>query len=93
VSVEHISPDGGALRLRVMGAGTVVGEMSVYRGSTAIATVTACQPTTIFFLSLADLGRLEAERPDLALKVHRYVAQLLGERLARANETVQTMLE
>jgi sulfate permease, SulP family len=75
-----------------MGAGTVVGEMSVYRGTTANATVTANQPTTVYFLSLEDLARLEAARPELALALHRNVAQLLGERLALANETVQAVL-
>jgi SulP family sulfate permease len=84
--------DGQLLRLRKMGPGSIVGEMGLYLGSAATATVMAREPTTIYYLSADALQRMEAEAPEVAEVLHRYLVQVLGERLARANVTIQAML-
>jgi SulP family sulfate permease len=76
------------LRLRKMGPGSIVGEMGLYLDTPATATVRTRQPSTLYFLSKEALERMEKEEPGLATTLHRFVVQLLGERLSRANDTI-----
>jgi SulP family sulfate permease len=80
------------VRLRKMGPGSVVGEMGLYRDSEATASVLVNEPSTVDFLSVAALRRMEEEDPKTAAALHRYVALLLSERLAYANNTLQALL-
>jgi SulP family sulfate permease len=93
VTAQRELSDGRVLRLRKMGPGTVVGEMGLYLGAVASASVVTRQPSTIYHLSAQDLGRLEREDPKIAAALHNYIAQLLSERLARANNTLQALFE
>ncbi len=83
--------DGRQIRLRKMGPGSIVGEMGYYLHHPATATVMTRQPSTLYFLSAEALRRMEREAPEMAGALHRYVAQLLGERLSRANDTIQAV--
>jgi SulP family sulfate permease len=85
--------DGSLVRLRKMGPGSIVGEMGLYLGIPAAASVVTDQPSTVYYLPAGELERMEQARPELAAALHRYVAQLLGERLARANDTLQALLD
>ena len=83
--------DGRRFRLRKMGPGSIVGEMGYYLDQSATATVVARKPSILYFLPTEALRRMEAEAPEVAGALHRYIAQLLGERLSRANATIQAV--
>jgi SulP family sulfate permease len=83
--------DGREIRLRKMGPGSIVGEMGLYLASPATASVRTRQPSTLHFLSQEALARMERNDPELATALHRFIVQLLGERLSRANDTVQAV--
>jgi SulP family sulfate permease len=85
--------DGRILRLRTMGAGTVVGEVGLFlRGSRGASVVTE-QPCTVYRLSLEALHRMSRENPDLALAFHRYLICLLGERLTSNSQLLRRIIE
>jgi len=76
VTAQRELHDGRTVRLRKMGPGTIVGEMSI-----------------ICFVSSQNLSKLEKNHPEVAAALHKYIAQLLAERLTRANITLQALLE
>lgn len=74
--------NGNIVRLRNMGAGTVVGEVGLFLGGTRTASVVVEQPCTAYRLSAESLARMSRENPDLTLAFYRYLICLLAERLA-----------
>jgi SulP family sulfate permease len=90
--LENEDNGGQTVRLRTMGAGTVVGEMGLYLGSRASASVVADQPSMVYRLSADNLKRMEEAAPEVAAAFHRFVAGLLSERLVNANETLRALL-
>jgi SulP family sulfate permease len=85
--------DGRTLRLRSMLCGTVVGEVSVFLGDARTATVVTAQPSTLYRLSLAAMGRMEAEDPEIAAALNRWMACLMADRLAENNTTLVAVLD
>jgi SulP family sulfate permease len=85
-------PDGRVIRLRKMGPGTIVGEMGLYLGMEASASVVTEQPSTVYYLSIEHLQRVEQMAPGAAATFYRHSAQLLSERLSFANDTLQALL-
>jgi SulP family sulfate permease len=85
--------DGSTVRLRTMDAGTVVGELGTYLNAPATASVVAGQPTTLLHLSVDALRQMEAEDPALALAFHRFMAELMAERVASTNDTIEALLQ
>ena len=83
---------GQQVRLRKM-TGTIVGEMSQYTGCPATASVIADQSGVIYFLSNEKLEEMENKDPNLASALHKFVAQLLSERLTDSNHVVEALLE
>jgi SulP family sulfate permease len=82
VTVRLELANGDRLRLRNMGAGTVVGEVGLFLGGARTASVVTEQPCTVYRLSAESLTRMSRENSDLTLAFYRYVICLLGERLA-----------
>jgi CRP-like cAMP-binding protein len=93
VQLECRGDDDRVVRLRTMGAGTVVGEMGLYLERRASASVVTDQPSTFYRLSVDNLKRMEEIAPEIAAAFHRFVARVLGERLADANDTLQALLD
>jgi hypothetical protein len=91
LSVDHQAEDGRQLRLTRQGPGTIMGELSLYLGTPASATVTAALPSTVYRLSSDDLGRLEREDPLAAMVLHRFLLKRTGQRLLSALETVDEL--
>ena len=83
---------GQLVRLRKM-TGTIVGEISQYTGRPATASVITDQPGVIYFLSNQKLEEMESKDPDLASALHKFIAQLLSERLIDSNHVVEALLE
>jgi SulP family sulfate permease len=93
VTAQRECDDGSTVRLRKMGPGSVVGEMGLYLGTPASASVVTDRPSTIYYLSAGELERMERTEPETAAAFHRYIARTTGERLSRANDTLQALLE
>jgi len=85
--------DGRTLRLRTMGPGTVVGEISLFLGGPRTAAVVTNEPCVVYGLTPAGLARLEQADPLLALAFHRFMVCLLAERLTNSTGTLRSVLE
>jgi SulP family sulfate permease len=85
--------EGKSTRLRKMSAGTIVGEVSVYASHPATAMVTTDQPSLIYFLSNEKIEEIEKEHPGLAAALHRFMAQLVSERLADSTDVLEALLK
>lgn len=85
--------EGKIIRLRSMGPGTVVGEMGVYLGVPASASVVTNRECVVLFLSLANLIRMEKSDPQTAAVFHKFIACILGERLANSNKTIRALMD
>lgn len=85
--------DGRSVRLRRMFAGTTVGELGVYAHVPASASVVASAPTRLAALSTERLAQMEAEDPVTAAAFHRFIAQLLSERLLSSTRTLRALME
>ncbi len=85
--------DGRTLRLRTMGPGTVVGEISLFLGGVRTASVVTNEPCVVYGLTPAGLTRMEQADPALALAFHRFMVCLLAERLTNSTGTLRSLLE
>jgi sulfate permease, SulP family len=79
--VELVTPEGTRMRLRTVRPGVVVGEIAMYTGVPRTADVVAETPCVVLRLSRASIERLEADEPELAAALHRWLARTLAERL------------
>jgi CRP/FNR family cyclic AMP-dependent transcriptional regulator len=77
---EH--QDGRMVALAELRAGSLFGELAMFRGETRSATAEAVEPATAVALLAADVQRLIRRNPDLALKL----LAGLAERISRTNE-------
>jgi sulfate permease, SulP family len=91
VSAELGLEDGGTLRLRTMGAGTVVGEMGTYLGTPASASVLADGQTVAYLLTPEALARMADDDPRTAVSFHAFIVRLLAERLAHADRAIRAL--
>ncbi|MFH1123202.1 MAG: cyclic nucleotide-binding domain-containing protein, partial [Pseudomonadota bacterium] len=89
--IEHA--DGKKVRLRTLGMGSIVGELGVYGGTSATASVIATRESRIYYLSRDSLRQIEENDPEMAADLHKSIARLLGERLADATRTIEALLE
>jgi SulP family sulfate permease len=81
-------PTGRSIRLKSMGAGTVVGEIAFYLGVPRSASVVALEETTAYRLSAAQLHAMHREVPGLATVFHEYMAKVLSARLMETSRLV-----
>jgi SulP family sulfate permease len=84
LSVEASTPEGGRVRLGTVRPGVMVGEMALYLGTARSADVVAETPSVVLVMSRASLERLEAEEPETAAALHRWLATTLAARLTDA---------
>ncbi len=93
VTAQLEEKDGRIIRLRKMRAGTVIGEMSVFLGKPATASVVADQKCTVLHLSVENFKRMEQTDPQVAAAFHKFIARILGERLLNSNKTIQALMK
>jgi sulfate permease, SulP family len=93
LTVQLESPEGERMRLRTMGPGTVVGEVTLYLGTPRTASVVAEVPSRLHRLSADALARMERGDPTVAAAVHRMFARLLAERLTDTLNEVEALLD
>jgi SulP family sulfate permease len=91
--VEMVTPEGRRMRLRTVRAGVVVGEVAMYAGTPRTADVIADSPIEVLRLSRASIERLEAEEPELAASLHRWLAGTLAGRLRDALRVFDALLD
>jgi SulP family sulfate permease len=92
VSVYLRTAEGRLIRIRRTGSGTVFGEMGFYLGTPRSASVVADCPGKAYRLTTAALETMEAEQPEIAAALHRFIADLLAERLLQATETLSAVI-
>ncbi len=92
VTVRLEEENGKNIRLRTMGRGTVVGELGVYLGRPASASVVTNENCTILRLSLDNLKKMEATEPELAAAFHKFITRIISERLINNNKTIQALM-
>ena len=80
------------MRLRTLGAGTVVGELGLYLNTARTASVIADMPTSAYRLTREALSRMKAQEPELAAAFHELVARVLSERLIDSNRSLEAVL-
>ena len=84
--------DDNQMRLKVMGSGTLVGEVSLYLGTKATATVVTKNDCHIKFLSKENFVKLNQDDPSKASRLHIFIVKLLSDRLAKSNKTMRALL-
>ena len=87
LGVETVTPEGTRIRLRSVRPGVVVGEIALYTGVPRTADVVAETPSVVLRFSRGSIERMEAEEPEVAAALHRWLATTLAERL---NDTMRT---
>jgi sulfate permease, SulP family len=93
LGVEVGTPDGARIRLRSMRAGVVVGEVGLYMGAPRTADVIAETPSVVLRLTRKSIERMEAEEPELAAALHRWLATTLAERLNDSMRAFDALLD
>ena len=93
LSVEMVTPEGTRMRLRSVRPGVVVGEIALYTGVPRTADVVAETPSVVLRLSRASIERLEADEPELAAALHRWLAVTLAERLTDTQKAFDALLD
>jgi sulfate permease, SulP family len=92
VSVLLPLENGQSKRLRTFGPGTVVGEMGVYGKQPRSADVVAKMNCRVRKLTAEDLGKLERENPEVAIKFHTFVIRRLSARVIAANDEIRELI-
>lgn len=93
LKVELLMPDGTTMRVSTVRAGVVVGEVALYTGTPRTADVVAETPSVVLRLSRASIARMEAEDPDTAAALHRWLATMLSERLTDSQRAFSALLD
>lgn len=88
LTAQLVTGAGPPLRLRTMGPGTVVGEMSLYLGGERTASVIAEEPSVIYRLPESAFDLMDKQHPELGAAMHRFFARMLADRLS---ETLRSM--
>jgi len=92
VSVMVHLEDGKRRRLRTLGPGSMVGEMSLYSGQPRSADVVTETPCRAYRLSAERFARLERVDPAVVIEFHSFVVKLLAQRLTAASEEIRALL-
>ncbi len=93
LAVETSTPEGKRVRVRTLRPGVVVGEIALYTGVPRIADVVAETRCVVLRCSSEQIARIEAEDPDVAAGLHRWLAGTLADRLDHATRTLDALLD
>ena len=93
LGVETTTPEGSRIRLRTLRPGVVVGEIALYTSVPRTADVVAEAPSVVLRIGRDSIERLEAEEPELAATLHRWLATTLAERLTDTMRTFDVLLD
>jgi SulP family sulfate permease len=91
--VETVTERGTRMRLRTLRPGVVVGEVAMYSGVPRTADVVAETPSVVLKLSKGSIERMEAEDPELAAALHRWLATTLAGRLGESLKAFDALFD
>jgi SulP family sulfate permease len=83
--------DGQRVRLRTLLAGTVLGEISLYRKEPCTATVVAEERCEVLHLTPQSFASLCRADPAVAAELHAFVARILAGRVSHANRAIRAL--
>jgi len=83
---------GESIRLRTMGAGSVVGEIGLYLGLPRTASLMAETESVVWKLATDSLLAMERDDPQAAATLHEFLARIVAGRLVQANELLEVSL-
>jgi SulP family sulfate permease len=92
VSILLPKPDGTTVRLRTMGAGTLVGEIGLYTEKPRSAHAVADRASTLNVLTYERFKALERQFPDISRQFHKFVVRSLSFHMAQDSEAMQVLL-
>ena len=84
-------PDGTTVRLRTLLSGTVLGEISLYRGEPCTATVVAESECEVLHLAPDRFEDMCVTDHEVAARLHEFVARILAGRVSHANRTIRAL--
>ena len=93
ISVLIELENGEKIRVRKMGAGSVVGEMGMYLDQKRAASVITRTPAVIYRLSKESLLKMEENNPKTASTFHNFMVRLLSQRLMNTDKTLKALLD
>ena len=93
VSVVLDLGEGQTKRIRTYTVGNTIGEMGLYRKAQRMASVIADKPSSVYFLPTQAFEQIEARDPLLASNIHRFIVNLLAERLHHREQELQNLLQ
>jgi SulP family sulfate permease len=79
-------------RLNTMSSENLVGELGFYLGVKRNASVITETPTTLYRLTTEALEKMESEEPKAAALFHKYIANVMAEKLSHLMSTVETLM-
>jgi sulfate permease, SulP family len=91
--VETVTERGTRMRLRTLRPGVVVGEVAMYSGAPRTADVVAEGPSVVLRLGDGSIERIEADDPQLAAALHRWLASTLAERVGDSLKAFDALLD
>ncbi len=92
LEVETTTPEGTRMRLSSASSGVTVGEIAWYLGGQRTADVIAETECEVLRLSRASMERMERDEPELAVTLHRHLAESLAERSRDAMRVFDELL-
>lgn len=93
VSIQLETPEGAIVRLRTLGTGTMVGEISFCLDQCRTASVITERDTTAWQLSNEALEKLALEAPAIASRFSNYLVRTLAERLTSTNRLIRLLTD
>jgi SulP family sulfate permease len=93
LAVELETGEGTRMRLRTMRPGVVVGEVAYYTGERRTADVMAETPSVVLRLTRDVIERVEAEDPELAAEMHRWLASAVANRFTGSLKALDALLD
>jgi SulP family sulfate permease len=81
------------MRVSTVLPGVIVGEVALYTQDRRTADVVAETPSVVLRLSRTAIERMEAEEPQLAGLLHRWLAQTLAVRLSDRTRALDSLLD
>jgi SulP family sulfate permease len=93
LAVETLTREGTRIRLSTVRPGVVVGEVALYTRVPRTADVVAETESVVLRFSARSIARIEAEEPEVAAALHRWLATTLADRLGETMRAADALLD
>jgi SulP family sulfate permease len=93
LAVETSTPEGKRVRVRTLRPGVVVGEIALYTRAPRTADVVAETRCVVLRCSSEQIARMEVDDPDVAARLHRWLAGTLADRLSDTMRAFDALMD